>query len=157
MVIDVRSSGRLRLIRFQYFQNETMTLIAFYLQILAFLLGILVACYGVICIYELLFGKSVSEEWIARAEGIRKRHPETGAILYFLERGDIGYLAEWIRSFEASNYESVKDKFPGLLRESERINGLILAMEEGLQKAATELRFQPPSTEGLLKARNMAR
>ena len=106
-------------------------------------------CYGSILMYELLFGKSISEEWLKRAEEIQIRHPETSETLYFLERGDIGLLSEWIRAFDSLKYDDNKDQLRGLLEEHRNFDQRINISEERLRRIATQLQVSSPSDDEL--------
>jgi hypothetical protein len=120
-----------------------------FLWVLLVFFGSSLFCYGSILMYELLFGKSISEEWLKRAEEIQIRHPETSETLYFLERGDIGLLSEWIRAFDSLKYDDNKDQLRGLLEEHRNFDQRINISEERLRRIATQLQVSSPSDDEL--------
>lgn len=113
------------------------------------ILGGSMLCFFGLVIYELFFGKSIFEEWLKRAEGIRNRHPETSATLYFLERGDISYLTDWIRAYDDLKYDDNKNQLRGLLEERGEFDQRINISEERLRRIATQLQVSSPSDDEL--------
>lgn len=147
------SSGKEALSFFPLPMNEKPTIIW---QLILLLCGY-GTCYIFILLYELSFGKSISDEWHKLAEGIRSRHPETSTILYFLERGDIRILSGWISLFDSLRYGENTDQMRALLAERKEFDQRILISEGRLNKISSRLRVSPPSTEELQLTRSALR
>lgn len=74
--------------------NQVVFLLYYFLAAFIALVNFIVAVSG-----EDL-KKSFPSFWFAKAKKIKQQYPKTEAVLYFLERGDLSYLIEWINSFE---------------------------------------------------------